>query len=382
MIVYPYPMHLSNGYTYMLSISQFLNSLADFEHIFLLSLDNQEQFKNYLKDNIGINLHKNLNIVQIQNRKFGVKSNKLFFKWNMLQYLCQTQAHGPLTFYTRDFKQMKNLLNYRHFFPKAHFVFEVHQILSQNYCRSGQYALAKKMQQLERYVFKHVDALVCITPTLSNEISRAFKDATSARLILPVGFSEKFLDIKSNSVKEYDLIYSGNFSHWKGIEYLLKALRKVIDLLPNFKAILIGANQQQHEHYTQAIHTLNLETNVMLLKRVEHQNIINYVSKSKIGVLSNSYEGDGLLFTSPLKLYEYLGAGIKTVCSRLPSVESSIDSQLIYWAQPENTDALYQAIIEAYHDDKDDFSKRKAFAANFTWRKRAQKFSEFIKNLN
>ena len=91
-IIYPYPMHISNGYTYMLSIIQFLNTLAENITVELLCLDSREDIKNYLNNNLNADLHPNLKIVQISNRRFGIKSNKLFFIANVINHLKEFQS--------------------------------------------------------------------------------------------------------------------------------------------------------------------------------------------------------------------------------------------------------------------------------------------------
>ena len=94
-------MHISNGYTYMLSIIQFLNALAEDVPVELLCLDSGSDIKEYLNNNLGIKLHENLNVVKISNKRFGVKSNKLFFISNVLKYLKQYKSE-KLVVYTRD----------------------------------------------------------------------------------------------------------------------------------------------------------------------------------------------------------------------------------------------------------------------------------------
>ena len=159
-IIYPYPMQISKGYTYMLSIIQFLNTLAKFIPVDLLCLDTEESIKDYLNNNLGIELSQNLSIVQISNKGFGVKSNKLFFIKNVLKHLNNCQSER-IIIYTRDFKQMRlciKKLKYLNLNMK--FIFEVHQILSQNYYRNGDLKKASEMKELESYVFQNVDGLI------------------------------------------------------------------------------------------------------------------------------------------------------------------------------------------------------------------------------
>jgi len=377
-IIYPYPMRISNGYTYMLSIIQFLNALAERVQVDLLSLDSREDIKNYLEQDLGVQLHANLNVVQVTNKRFKVKSNKVFFIGNVIEYL-ETIEQEKIVIYTRDFKQMRLLIKRaRHLFRDVQFIFEVHQILSQNYCRVGKHKRALEMRKLESYVFSNVDKLVCITSTLSSEIRRSFPDCVSDHEILPVGFNKRFLNLMHERNRSYDFIYSGNFSEWKGLDILISAVGIIKQQYGrNVKGVLIGANKETEEYYGKKISELDLLDNIEIIPRLEHKKIDAYMARSKVGVLSNTYAGDALLFTSPLKLYEYLGAGLKVVVSRLPSIESNIDSTLVYYARPESPQSFAKVIVAALDDSEFCSDKVRKFAENYIWEERARKFIEF-----
>jgi glycosyltransferase involved in cell wall biosynthesis len=363
----------------MLSIIQFLNTLAEIVTVELLCLDSREDIKDYLNNNLNVDLHPNLKIITISNKKFGVKSNKLFFISNVLKYLKQYKSE-KLVVYTRDFKQMRLAIkNLKSDTSNIKFVFEVHQILSQNYCREGEYKKAKEMKELEDFVFSNVDGLICITSTLSSEIKKVFPTCSDNHHILPVGFNKDFLKIAQKTNAKYDVIYSGNFSQWKGLDTLVEAI-SIIKHQYNrdIKAVLIGANDQTKQQYENQAKELGVFDNIEIVKRVEHKKIYNYIALSKVGVLSNKYDADGLLFTSPLKLYEYLGSGLKVVVSRLPSIESNVDQSLVYYATPENPHSFAKEVLNALDDDAFDINKVKEFSRSYTWESRAKSFMEFI----
>ena len=372
-------MHISNGYTYMLSIIQFLNTLAEIVPVELLCLDSRGDIKDYLNNNLGVGLSDNLKVVTIPNKRFGVKSNKLFFISNVIKYLKQYKSE-TIIIYTRDFKQMRlSIKNLKQTYSNAKFIFEVHQILSQNYCREGEYKKAKEMKELEDFVFSNADGLICITSTLSSEIKKAFPACSNNHHILPVGFNKDFLNIEHKKNTKYDVIYSGNFSAWKGLDILVEAI-SIIKHQYNrdIKAVLIGANDQTKQQYENQAKELGVFDNIEIVKRVEHKKIYNYIAQSTVGVLSNKYDADGLLFTSPLKLYEYLGSGLKVVVSRLPSIESNVDQSLVYYATPESPHSFAKEILNALDDDDFDINKVKEFSRGYTWESRVKSFIEFI----
>lgn len=373
-------MHISNGHTYMLSIIQFLNTLAELTPIDLLCLDNEESISVYLKNNLGIELNSNLNVVQIANKKFGFKSNKFFFINNVLKYIKRFK-HEKLFIYTRDFKQMRLCIKaLKNTQTNIKFIFEAHQILSQNYQRESNLKNANKMRKLEEYVFNNVDGLVCITSTLSSDIKRLFSNCSKNQLILPVGFNKNFLKKEKNYSKKYDVFYSGNFSKWKGLDYLLDAIAIIKNNhSENIMALLIGADKDSKEYYEYKAERLGISKNIKILNRIEHKKIYSYIQESKVGVVPNTSEGDGMMYTSPLKLYEYLGSGMKVVASRLPSIESCIDSSIVYYAQPEDSESLANAILYAINDKNFKMDKVRTFAKKYTWEARSKMFLDFIK---
>jgi glycosyltransferase involved in cell wall biosynthesis len=368
-------MHLSNGYTYMLSISQFLNSLAEVVKIDLLCLDSKQQFADYLHNRLNLELHPNLNIVQIKNTKFGIKSNKLFFKAGVAKYLKTLNNNERKIIYTRDLKQMIAALKLKNTLKNTKFIFETHQILSQNLCKDGEYQKAKKIRKLENFVFNNVDSLICITKTLSSEIKKTFPQSNKNHFILPLGFNKKFLEVNNNKI--YDIIYSGNFSNWKGLDTLIESLSIIKNKYgKELKVVLIGADKRSQPVYQEQVNNLGLS--IKIIPRIHHKEIYKYVSLSKVGVLPNNYSGDSLLFTSPLKLYEYLGSGLKVVVSRLPSIESAVDESLVYFAQPENPKSFAKQILKALDDKSFNQDHVQNFAKNYTWEMRAKKLINFL----
>jgi glycosyltransferase involved in cell wall biosynthesis len=371
-------MHISKGYTYMLSIIQFLNTLANYTSVDLLCLDDKATLSIYLQENLGIELSKNLNIIQISNERFGIKSNKFFFIKNTIQHLKKIKSER-IILYTRDLKQMKLCIKkIKNSSRNVEFIFEAHQIMSQNYERENNIKQSLTMRKLESFVFSNIDCLVCITSTLSQDIKKSFVNCSKNHLILPVGFNKNFLSINHKNNK-YDVLYAGNFSKWKGLDSLLEA----ISLLKQTKykdisVVLIGADKNSKKYYEDKSKSLGLVNNITILNRIKHRKIYQYLSESKIGAVPTSSEGDGLLYTSPLKLYEYLAAGMKVVSSRLPSIESNIPDDIVYYSNPDDPDSLASSIVLALEDKNFSSDKIKNFAKKYTLDKRAIQFLDFI----
>jgi len=381
--IYPFPMHISKGYSYMLSIIQFLNELSKIAPVDLLCLDDRPQIESFLQSNFNLEISKNLKVINIKNKKFGIKSNKVFFHNEVRKYLMKQS--GDIFYYTRDIRQMRlGLVKLKPRFPKIKFIFEAHQILSQNYCRNGEYSKAKEAKKIESLVFSKSDYLVLITKTLQNEIQKIYQLEEVKQILLPVGFDERLLKTPTNNKKQIDVLYSGNFSSWKGLDILLNSISIIKKKYSRkIKVVLVGGNNIEVQNMQKIVHEMDLTDYVSIKNRVEHKVIRDLISESKVGVLTNKYNDDGFLFTSPLKLYEYIGSGMKVVCARLPSIESVFNDQHLYFSIPENPESIAKKILEALDDKSFDALKLKNYAKDFTWKSRANNFiSRLNENIN
>lgn len=379
-IVYPFPMHIGQGFNYMLSIAQTVNAFAKYCPVDLLCLDSPEELRLFFQETLGDYVHPGLNIIQVRNRRLGVKSNKLFFHYSACKHVRKLLSQErKIVVYSRDYKQLFLLLKRFTKEKNLRFVFESHQILSQNYCRKSQFRNAKRYRKLERSVLERVDCLVPITKTLNNEIDEVFHGVTPERIILPVGVSGKFFNADFLPDKKYDLIYAGGFSAWKGIETLLDGLVYVVRDYPDLKALLVGAVGERRKYYHKMVVDYNLANNVEFRGHTPHREMPALLLEARVGIVSGSYREDGLLYTSPLKLYEYLASGLIIVAARIPSLMSAVPEYLVHWAIPDDAESFAGAIISALNEDSNqNRTERIEYAKEHTWERRAQKLIQLL----
>ena len=152
-LIYPFPMHLSQGYTYHLSIWQFLLSLAKITPVVLIALDSREQLEEFSLAQFGKMIPENLKVYTARQRRFGIKSNRIwFFREVVLISKALTTQNLKITFYTRNVKQMAQLLSLKATRPLCHqrFVFECHQLYSQNLAMRGDFKGGARSSSLNK----------------------------------------------------------------------------------------------------------------------------------------------------------------------------------------------------------------------------------------
>jgi len=380
-VVYPFPMNLSLGFSYMLSIGQFVNALARYCDVDLLSLDDPAQVDVFFNNVLGQSPNERLRLVQLSNRRFGIRSNRLFFLNGVRQHVEALLVEGyQVVVYGRDYKQLAGMMRRLPRRPGLRYVFESHQVLSQNYCRNGKFKEASAFRKLEREVFSAVDGLVPITSTLSREIERIFEDVTSARIVLPVGVADSFFEQPRVEHYSHDVTYSGNFSRWKGVDTLIEAIARVHQDRPALKVLMVGAHDHQMPRYQELISRLDLEDVVELRGRMPLKNVPGLLASSRVGVVAISYQEDGLLYTSPLKLYEYLASGLAVVAARVPSLISALPNGLVHWAVPDDAASYAEAIGRALDETEETRKGRVDYAAAFTWERRGERLVDFLQS--
>lgn len=184
-------------------------------------------------------------------------------------------------------------------------------------------------------------------------------------------------DYKFMKKEKYIILYTGRFFKWKGVYTLVKSVKFIKN---NVEVILIGGAGKDLKDLRYFADSLKLN-NVKILPHVPRIELIAFFDNADIFVIPNSKDNEMNLYTSPLKLFEYM------VCKR-PIIASNISSLKEILEDGKNA-FLFEA------DDPLDLARKidciiekdctnmvnKAFedAKFFTWNKRTENIVKFIK---
>jgi glycosyltransferase involved in cell wall biosynthesis len=140
----------------------------------------------------------------------------------------------------------------------------------------------------------------------------------------------------------------------KGLEYLIEASKTVSKEFPKVKIIVIGfsgkdaspSEKQYYDKLNKTIKQNNLERNFIILEKLSHLSIPNYLSVADIFVLPSLSEG------LPLAILEALATGVPVVATLVGGIpdllEDGRDSILI---KPGNSEELSKAILKLLSND-------------------------------
>ena len=273
----------------------------------------------------------------------------------------------PAAIFVRHFKLAECLLRLR---PHVPLIYEAHEVFATTVPERKR----ERTRGQEAFVLERAAGVVYI----SNAVARAIRDAylvAGREIVLPSGVSipEHGLpkDWKNCS---WHIIYAGSFFPWKGVDDLVAAA----SYLPDCRITLLGGDDADVRRLQAQLPGVAAE--VRLLPRLPAREVMGYLQEACIAVLPNRGEGVSQ-FTSPLKLFEYMGAGCAVVAADLPSIREVVTSAEVEWFVPGDPRSL-AAAIQALVADPERARRLGRTAAElaqrYTWSNRARQLVAFI----
>ena len=196
---------------------------------------------------------------------------------------------------------------------------------------------------LSIFSVKNSDGLIFQTNRAKTKYEKWIVDKDTIVIGNPVG-EHAINQSKISSKKENIIIAVGRLEVQKGFDILIKSFKEVIKKYPNYKLIIFGEGSER-VNLEKMVKDLELENNVKL-PGIE-KNVVSYIAKSKIFVLSSRYEG------MPNVLLEAMAVGtpcIATDCEFGPS-ELIVNYENGILVPVENIEILSEKIIELLENE-------------------------------
>lgn len=253
-------------------------------------------------------------------------------------------------------------------------VFEAHEIFHKTTERRGKAASLKAM---ETYVYREADAVIAITATLAEEIAELF--GRKAEKVIPDGVGSEFLNVRRRGKGSY-LLYTGQFFPWKGVEVFVRSL----SYLTGERAVIVGGSGEALDRLKRLARELGMVGQVEFPGTVSHDQVRKFLEEARIAVLPN-LAGGVSRFTSPLKLFEYMAAGVPIVASDLPALREVLrDRENAILVPPGDPEALAAGIRCLLTDEAlaaRIAAQAREDAAWYTWENRASRIREVLDRL-
>jgi len=276
--------------------------------------------------------------------------------------------------YSRDFFFIMFLSYLPKRFRPSNIVFESHRIYSKVF-----YSKKKRISHKREQKAIHVPAkIVAISPGIAEDLGTLF-GINPATILLQSNGVNKSIFKPTQGHKEDIIIYSGSFLDWKGLDVALEALKYVKSR--KFWLYLVGGTSDEVLQCKEFIRREGIRyPQIKILPRMAQREVIPYLSKAKIALISNKNVLESVRYTSPLKLYEYRAMGLPILCPDMPSIRNVVNEDQFIFFKPDDPIDLARAIDSlAEHEDLLISATASASRAEvYSWEDRATNILNFI----
>jgi glycosyltransferase involved in cell wall biosynthesis len=166
----------------------------------------------------------------------------------------------------------------------------------------------------------------------------------------------------------------GRYLSWKGTDTFLDAARHV----PECIFLAVGARPDEIDTFSKRYQA----SNVRIRAAVQPHDVPQILVAADALVLPNKKgEIESTLYTSPLKLFEYMASGAPIIASNLPSIREIISEKDAFFFDANDIASLVDA-IRAVLSNPGEANRRalhaKETVTKYTWAARARAITDFI----
>jgi glycosyltransferase involved in cell wall biosynthesis len=237
-------------------------------------------------------------------------------------------------------------------------------------------AKANRLARRERLVWKRAEAYVTITRTLADDLEARLGRRPRVSVIADG------VTLEPDRAFDWEgpgrppcVTYAGHLYPWKGVDVLIEALTHLGDA----RVRIVGGHPGDEDlgRLRQLAVSLGVDARVEFTGLVPPFEVRRWLEAADVLVLPNHATEVSARYTSPLKLFEYLGAGRPIVASRLAALSEVLrDGETAILVEPDNPGALATAVARVSSDRALAVRlARRAFdaATDFTWARRAER---------
>jgi glycosyltransferase involved in cell wall biosynthesis len=237
---------------------------------------------------------------------------------------------------------------------------ELNAPLLQEAARYRTLAMPEVADLLERSVLRHAELVLAV----SGPLARYARARGARRVALcPNGVDvDLFAPAPIASMRRPSAVFTGTLRPWHGIETLADAWRLLGPVAPPLTVVGDGPGRPLLE-----------DVGARMTGALPHTQVPAVLARADIGIAP--YAADAPPYFSPLKLFEYLAAGLAVVAAEIPGVTEVVDRRSAVLVPPGDPEALAHAVASLAADRRRRARlgrSGRALAEQHTWSQRAR----------
>lgn len=175
-------------------------------------------------------------------------------------------------------------------------------------------------------------------------------------------------------------VYAGHLFPWKGVDSIAPAFR---NLPEHCLLAVVGGNPDDLARVRGIAGDASRVRWTGHLPRAESR---KWLAAADAAVLPTSAKFEiGKTFTSPLKLFEYLAAGLPVIASDVPSSQEILDESVAAFYRADDAEDFARTLATLSRRSDEErrrlSSAAKEKATSYTWTKRGERIAEFLKRI-
>lgn len=271
---------------------------------------------------------------------------------------------------------------------KIPLVLEVNSPLAYERATYEQLTLERLARYSERFVCSKANLVVVVSTPLKEHLIQQGVHEDKIRVI-PNGADVDIFkpdatirqSIRASLGVNHDTVvvgFVGVLRPWHGVESLSKAILNILQKNKNLHLLIVGDGPSRAD-LESFIHKNEIESYVTVTGRVAHAEIPRYVTAFDVGVSPRA-----TFYASPMKIVEYMAAGLSVVAPRMSNIQDLIDdgvNGLLF--EPEDIDSLTvtleSLIVNSTLRQQIGDSARETVIGQRTWNHNAQAVIDYLR---
>ncbi|MDC0599165.1 glycosyltransferase family 4 protein [Candidatus Pseudothioglobus singularis] len=176
---------------------------------------------------------------------------------------------------------------------------------------------------------------------------------------------------------KFNLVYTGSLFQWKGVYTLIDSLNFLAN---NVNLICIGGSSQYLEDFKSYVKESGQEDRVTIVPHIPKKELLVFIEIADILVLPNSAKDKMSLYTSPIKMFEYMASKRPIVASNLSSIKEVLTHKknAFLFSADNEKDLACKINLVLSQDSNHLVTNAYQEVNKYAWDDRAENIKEFI----